>query len=1117
MNDILHIDLKSEYNFDSLIKVEQLIEYCKAKNIPYVAVSDQTTLHHMVDFIELAQKNNIKPIIACEFEVESFPGVSVTLFAKNNTGMKRIVQLSSMCHSKTTGRKKLKQEHFLKEKENLVFVVELLDIEKDNVSIQRFLRYLKTNTSNGDLYLKFTKGDERYDSKSIRVKEVGEKEDIKLIASNPVRYLKKEHKLIKDILVSIHRGNKHSNSVVDESFKSEKEMLAIYRDNLKAIEHTKELAKKCHISLSLKGDKGFKKRDPIYKLPKDYRLPESMKGKFELLPGFKKPESKEKALSIAFLCELAEKGFKKHYKDDDIEAKKRLKYELGLIITRGFDNYFLIVNGFIQYAKQNKIPLGPGRGSAAGSILARCLGVTKVCPVTSDLQFERFLNPERQDDPDVDIDVSQEKHFELIKYAKEKYGSDKVSQIASFKFFGLNDAIRASGKVLGVESKLVEKIIESIQGHASSVKELLQNIENSETKKRINTSDQLKTMILSGIVLQNITQSISKHAAGLILSEKTIMSEVPVMATKDNDTGETILMTQIANNKQQLEKLGYTKIDLLRNRNVDLIDKTIKLSKSEKKSFSYNDDSVFDLYRKGQLTGVFQMDSTGMQKASKLIKPGSIDEIAVLLALFRPGPMKQIKLFAQKKEKNDYDIYDQRGKRMENVDDLKGILKNTYGIIVFQEQINKIVQKWAGYSLGEADLLRRAISKKKVAYLKEEAINFLKKAREMGRDDETTKQLYHLIMEFAQYGFNRSHAYVYALLSYQTAWFKVHHPKEYMSILISSIITKDAKKGGSYVDEARRMGLKIAKPDVNASTTDFVLDGDEMIFGMSLIKNVGKLSSDEIIKERRKGLFTSFPNFLNRCIGKEVKNEAVESMIYSGCFDEFGERKQLLKRLKSSKKTTLNGFYTFDDIPGIRNGEEDQFSFEEKLQKEYEYIKTYMSYQLPINYKKLINQLIKNGIKQKDENWLYGIVKEKRVINSYNKKMMYVTIQKNDSFYEIVFHDHELKRITFDIKKHHLYLFKVKIGKEKTVGTDIQKISGRNLLVIDLPTSLLKNSNLFKQIQAEIVKQKGNDDCLIKLGDQSKKRFGKVDVENRAFQESLIKMDSDIKIRTITF
>lgn len=647
--------------------------------------------------------------------------------------------------------------------------------------------------------------------------------DIELVATNDVHYINAEDSVAHDILLCIQTGKK----VSDEDrmryeggqfyLKSEDEMRKLFPYALQALENTHKIAKRCNVEIEF----------GVTKLPR-YDVPEGY-------------------TSWEYLNYLCTKGLNEKYPDDDGTLRERLDYELGIINKMGYVDYFLIVWDFINYAKSNDIMVGPGRGSAAGSIVSYCLGITDIDPIKYDLLFERFLNPERVSMPDIDVDFCYERRQEVIDYVVRKYGKDRVVQIVTFGTLAARNVIRDVGRVLDLPYAIVDEVAKMIPKDIGiTIQKALDQSE--DFRKLYNSNEEVKNLINMAKRLEGLPRHTSMHAAGVVISQKSVDEYVPLSRASDGSVTTQYIMTT-------LEELGLLKMDFLGLRTLTVIQNAVKYAekstgrKIDINKIDYNDKNVLDYIGTGKTDGIFQLESSGMKNFMKELKPQSLEDIIAGISLYRPGPMDFIPKYLEGKNNPDNITYD--------CPQLEKILKPTYGCIVYQEQVMQIVRELAGYTLGRSDLVRRAMSKKKQSVMEKEKKNFVygnpeenvKGCIANGIDEQIAIKIYNDMMDFAKYAFNKSHAAAYAVVSYQTAFLKYYYPVEYMAALMTSVI-ENSTKVSEYIVTSRSMGIKLLPPDINEGESGFSVKNNSIVYGLSAIKSIGKSVIDTIVEER---------------------------------------------------------------------------------------------------------------------------------------------------------------------------------------------------------------------------------------------------------------------------
>lgn len=1034
----IHLCVRSEFNMDSTIKIDALLTQCKKMNMNAVALTDEHTLHHVVDFAESCRKHEIKPIVGAQFTVKHESGEQehIFLLAKNNKGYGNIIKLSSLTFSKTG------KGHF-------VTVTEL----------QRFMdnTFVLIDNQPGFVFdPKHTFVRLRYDKNTHPTAiELASSLGVGIVAADDVNHFSENDGKLQDMLRSAREKKTLQTPKGNNQYlKTPKEIENIYADYPRAVENTKWIADACNVTFTLKGDVGFKRLLPRFPIPDDVVVPDNLWTRFNHMPGFIPPTDEQEIRTIAHLIKLSEKEFVKKYGKNNRAAVKRIRNELGVIIGKEYVDYFLIIEDFISFAKKKNISLGPGRGSSAGSLLARILGIVELDPLEYKLHFERFLNVEREDDPDVDMDISKDRRHELFDYAKVKYGIKNVGQIITFNVYGATSSVNASGKVLSIAEDKISKITRLIPEN-SSIRNALEKGYLDPVLEEIKKDPLLSQMMHFAQRMEGYPQSKSRHGAGVIISSNTLASTIPVTVEKVN--GQPMLVSQIPNNNKQLEKLGFSKIDFLSSRNVDILEDVKQLVRKTKgidiQEIPIDDEKTLELFRQGTLSGVFQMDGKGMKEASKTISPNSLKDIIALLALYRPGPMKEIPVYANNKANHILEIRDVRNEIIEGVEDILPVLEDTHGVIVYQEQINQIAQIWAGYKLGEADVLRRAISGKKADELLKGEEQFMKYSLEQGRGKEASKKIYELILAFADYGFPRAHASIYGLLTYQQAWYKANYPVEYMSVVMNSLIDvgnkKKTIKTAEYIAEARRMGVDVSIPDVNTSSYQFEVEGDRIVFGLSMAKNIGIGAAKEIIAHRP---YTSLSDLTERTNPAQVTILVKETLIKMGALDALGSRKLLLEELKSHRQNRKDEMYTFESVPSLAMSE---WSSLEMRSYEVE-----VSGMMQKNPMLAYQSWIENYRAIRGDQWIFGLVVGKKLQkDKYKKEMAYLKVRTLlDEEYELTIFSSTWGKLEKPIAMYEPIMFKgtSKESMYRLIANEIEPLPQETNVTITIPKEVAK-------------------------------------------------------------
>jgi len=723
----------------------------------------------------------------------------------------------------------------------------------------------------------------------------------------------------------------------------------------------------------------------------------------DLLPIYNCPDNLD---SYTYLKQLVKEGLKNKF--GDVVNKvylDRLKYELDVINKMGFCNYFLVVRDYVLFAKENKILVGPGRGSAAGSLVSFCLGITEIDPIKYDLFFERFLNPERISMPDIDIDFEYTRREEVINYCISKYGIKKVAPIITFGTLGSKQVIRDVGKSLEINSKDIDYLCKLIDPRLS----LMENYQNEKVKNFIIKDELLKKLYKISIKLEGLKRHTSIHAAGIVMSNMNLDEIIPL---EYHDSFYTTGYSM-----EYLEDLGLLKMDLLALKNLTLINNIVKEINLDLNDIPLDDKKAIEIFNKVDTIGIFQFESAGMMKFLSKFKINSFDEIVAALALFRPGPMKNIDTYIRRKEgKEEIDYIHE---------DLKMILSKTYGIIVYQEQIMQIASKLAGYTLGEADVLRKAMSKKKEDILLKEKDKFINQSVSKGYSNEVATKVYDLIFKFASYGFNKAHSVSYAMIAYKMAYLKAHYYDVFMKHLFSMVIGSDIKTK-EYINACKN-NLEVIKPNINYSEIDYTIYNGKLIYPLTNIKNVGITAANSIIKEREKGKFKDIFDFFSRCYNKSVNSKVVESLIKAGCFDSFLNQKTIDNNLDLLINYSDLGSLLEDSLkPEIVVYKE--YSKQELLKREIEVFGTYISNHPTVLYKQKYNAIDLVDIsKYFNKDILSAVYLEKvtKIKTKDNKDMYFLSASDDKGICEFVM----FPKNYFDVKVGNIYLIKGKVEK----------------------------------------------------------------------------------------
>ncbi len=931
-----HLHVHTEYSLlDGSNKIKELIARVKELGMDSVAITDHGVMYGVIDFYKEAKKNGIRPIIGCEVYVA--PGSRfdkegrddnryhhLVLLAENDLGYHNLMKIVSrgftegFYYKPRVDKELLRQYH-----EGIIALSACLAGEVQSYITKGFYeeavkaaRSLEDIFGKGNFFLELQDHGipaQRLVNQSLMrmSKETG----IPLVATNDIHYTYAQDAQAHDILLCIQTGKK----VSDENrmryeggqyyVKSEEEMRQLFPYALEALENTHKIAMRCQVEIKFG----------------EYKLPQ-----------FPVPEGYD---AWTYLQKLAWDGFGQRYPKATEELKERLTYELDVIHSMGFVDYFLIVWDFIKYARDHGIIVGPGRGSAAGSIVSYCLGITKLDPIKYSLLFERFLNPNRVTMPDIDVDFCFERRQEVIDYVVRKYGKDRVVQIVTFGTMAARGVIRDVGRVLDMPYAQVDSVAKMIPTELGITIDKALKM-NPELKALYDQDEQIRYLIDMSKRLEGLPRHTSMHAAGVVISPKAVDEYVPLSRGADDAITTQFTMTT-------LEELGLLKMDFLGLRTLTVIQNAEKLVNRQPgrnldiDNIDYNDPNVYELISSGKTDGIFQLESAGMKSFMKELRPSSLEDIIAGISLYRPGPMDFIPKYIKGKNDRDSIHYD--------CPQLEEILAPTYGCIVYQEQVMQIVMKLAGYDLGRSDLVRRAMSKKKADVMAKEREYFVYGNAELnvpgciknGIDEKTANKIFDEMVDFAKYAFNKSHAAAYTIVSYQTAYLKCYYPVEFMAALMTSVI-ENSSKVAEYIVTCRQMGIELLPPDINEGESAFSVSDGKIRYGLSAIKSIGKPVIEAIVQERNiGGKFKSLKDFCERMAGREVNKRTVENFIKAGAFDSLGHTRrqqmmvyaQIMDQAAAEKKKSMTGQMSLFDFVA----DEDKEAFEVKYPPVGEY------------------------------------------------------------------------------------------------------------------------------------------------------------------------------------
>lgn len=1103
-NKFVHLHVHTQYSLlDGFTKIKNLMESCKELGMDAVAITDHGVMFGVVDFYKEAKKQGIKPIIGCEvyvatrsrFDKENIDKKSyhLVLLAESQEGYQNLIKLVSLGFTEGYYYKpRIDYELLERYHEGIIALSACLAgevqqrlLEGNYESAKEAALRLKTIFGDGNFFLELQDHDIPEQARvNLFLQKLSKETNLPMVATNDVHYTKREDNKTHEVLMCIQTGktlkDEHRMEFQTDEFylKSPDEMCDLFKGYEGAIENTVLIAERCQVDFDFE----------------TVHLPQFM-------------EDKEEALD--FLTKLCYQGLYKRYPNPSDEIIDRLEFELGVIQRMGYVDYFLIVWDFIRFAKENDIMVGPGRGSAAGSIVSYSLNITDVDPIQYNLLFERFLNPERISLPDVDIDFCYEKREQVIDYVKDKYGEDHVAQIITFGTLGARAAIRDVGRVLDISYQEVDKVAKEIPFALGMTINKALDV-NPNLKKEYENNDRIREMIDISKAVEGLPRHASTHAAGVVIAQDAVDEYVPLYMHQNAISTQFSMTT--------LEELGLLKMDFLGLRTLTVIQDTIHNIRQNQgisidlSKITYDDPKVYENMALGNTLGVFQLESSGMRSFMKELKPENFEDVIAGISLYRPGPMDSIPMYIKNKNKKE---------EIQYLDEsLRPILEVTNGILVYQEQVMQVVRELAGYSYARADLVRKAMSKKKMDVMEEERQYFvygkkgisgnieIEGCQQRGISPEVANKIYDEMIDFAKYAFNKSHAACYAVLAYQTQYFKTFYPQEFMSALMTSVIGV-TDKIVLYIKECNDLGISVLPPDVNRSFKKFNVEGKNIRFALAAIKNVGEGAVETIIEEREKfGEFTSLQNFVKRVSDKDVNKRLVESLIKSGAFDSlFANRATLLGNIESiwdsmnsEKKKNIEGQVSLFDIgsvqenTGVKLIEIVEFDKKTKLALEKEVIGVYLSGHPLSEYTSLLarratyNTLSFREMEEDYEQFQYednkmivfgGMISEKTFKTTRTNQMMaFLNLEDEYGSIEVIVFPSTLDKISAKLEKDDIILVtgrmqikeddKIKIIAQEII--DFDNFSGNDTLYIRVDNIY---SDTLKKIEKMIMKNPG--------------------------------------------
>lgn len=1132
-----HLHVHTEYSLlDGFSRVKTLVKRAKEKGMTAVAITDHGCMFGAIDFYKAAKAEGIKPIIGCEVYTaprkltDKDPNYDkhqghLVLLAKDMTGYKNLIKIVSKSYVDGFYYKpRTDMDELKKHSQGLIALSACLagDVPRSIMNgnydkARKLAMEYRDIFGNGNYYLEIQDhGLPEQKQVNTEVVRLSRELNIPLVATNDVHYVDKDDAKIQDILMCLQMQK----TIDDENrmkfpsdefyLKSREEMEQLFPELEEALDNTNEIAERCNVEFEF-----HKYHLPRYDVPEGYT-------------------------TNGYFRELCQKGLVERYGEDcPEEYKERLEYELNTIENMGYVEYFLIVWDFINFAKQNNIMVGPGRGSAAGSIVAYTLKITDIDPMKYSLLFERFLNPERVSMPDIDIDFCYERREEVIDYVKRKYGEDHVAQIITFGTMGAKIAIRDVARVLNVSYNKADQIAKEIPFELGMT--IDKAMDSNPTLVELYESDaEAREVIDISKRLEGTLRHASTHAAGVVIARNPVDEYVPLYKHQDSITTQFTMTT--------LEELGLLKMDFLGLRTLTVIRDALDLIElnrdikgyTEHIDFSkmeYDDDEVFETLSQGNTLGVFQLESSGMRNFMKQLKPNSFEDIVAGISLFRPGPMDSIPTYIENKNNPENVTYIN--------DKLRPILEVTYGCLVYQEQVMQVVRDLAGYSYGRSDLVRRAMSKKKMDVMEEERQYFIHGKFDdegnieipgcirNGISEEDANKIFDDMIDFARYAFNKSHAAAYGVLAYETAYLKVHYPVEFMAALMTSIMG-NSDKVVEYIRECNVIGIPVNPPDINKSFAKFSVEGDSIRFGLAAVKNVGVNVIENIVKEREEnGEFKDFVDFAKRLDSKDTNKRMIESLIKCGAFDQISENRatlmagyeSVLESISMDRKKNVQGQISLFDafsaqveeapemqlstkLPVLR-----EFSEKEKLNMEKEVLGMYLSghplseYKSELDRKTSINMKKINELKEDEKTYMKlhdrevimgGMVIAKRIMTTKrNEIMAFITLEDLYGAIEVVVFPQTLKKFNILLNDDSIILIKGAISidgdEAKLIARDIKDINEEYRFNSEKISFDLKgNSNKTKSKQMNVrIDTVGDEELLMKVFKITRKYPGK--------------------------
>ena len=1106
MKDFVHLHLHTEYSLlDGMCRIEHITKLAHQYGMPGLAITDHGGLFGAIHFYESALNHGLKPIIGCEmymapgsrFEKKIVgkrePAYHLTVLAANNKGYENLLELSTRSYLEGYYHKpRIDRELLSKLSSGLIVlsgclqgeINQLLLSEQEDEAMAAIKWYLDV-FGRENFYLELMEiGLPEQARLNRMLVEIASKNNIKIVATNDCHYPNKDDAFTHEILLCIQTGT----NIEDEKrlkfsssefyFKTPEQMNALFAGLPEAIKNTMEIFEKCNVTMDFS----------VQHIPR-FPVPDGM-------------------TDDQYLENLVKEGLKKRFgfdmEKDDNDVVKRVKYELGVIKKMSFSGYFLIIQDIVNEAKRRKISVGPGRGSGPGSMVAYILGITEINPLKYDLLFERFLNPERISMPDIDLDFDDTKREQIIEYIRRKYGEENFAQIATFGTMGARAVVRDVGRALRMGYSEVDRIAKLISPEpGASLKEELAR--NEEIRRLIDSDERIKKLFDISLSLEGLARHASTHAAGVVITDKPIYRYVPLFRGAKGEITSQFDMTGI-------EKIGLLKIDILGLKNLSLIEEAINLIKIHKKKeiteFPENDKKTYDMLCRGESIGLFQMESQGMQDLLRRIKPRVFEDLIAILALYRPGPMQSgmVEQYIQNKKDVSKIKYDHVL--------MEPVLRSTYGVILYQEQVMKLASVIGNFTMGEADILRKAMGKKDPELLEKQREKFLKGARQNGISREIADKIFDSMAKFAGYGFNKSHSTCYAMIAYQTAYLKSNYPLEYMTALLNNEIGNEDKIR-LYIEEAERLNIWVLPPDIQESQEKFSISGNDIIFGLAAIKNVGQGAIHSILEARKEGKFKSLFDFCQRVDLRLINRKVIESLIKAGAFDCFGkprshlyammdeaiEQGSKIQKLNSDGQLSIFSKSERIEPPSIHEAisELPEWPESKLLSFEKEMLGVYRTGHPLEHCKETLKNFVDawsnqiDNLSEKKEYWFGGLIQNIKIItNRKGEKMAVGELEDLYGKMEIVFYPQVYENISSILKISNIVFIKGRIDrksdKNKLVAQDvatINTISEKRSKELVIKISIDTPKEILSQMKEIFLHHRGSSLVYIMINDKN--------------------------------